>query len=83
MNVGVTGVIFSHLSIRQSGLSGTLQCREPKELQLFAHNIKFIIQITSACLSVELLTDRLVFRVADPPDEQVDQLGAQNEAVEG
>lgn len=28
-------------------------------------------------------TDRLVLGVADPSDEQVDQLGAEDEAVEG
>lgn len=28
-------------------------------------------------------TDRLVFCIADPSDEQVDQLGAQDEAMEG
>lgn len=29
------------------------------------------------------VTDRLVLSVADPSDEQVDQLGAQDEAVKG
>lgn len=29
------------------------------------------------------VTDRLVLSVADPSDEQVDELGAQDEAVEG
>ena len=31
----------------------------------------------------EWVTDRLVVSIADPSDEQVDQLRAQNEAMEG
>ncbi len=38
--------------------------------------------IYSVCVCV-CVTDRLVLSVADPSDEQVDQLGAQDESVEG